>query len=68
MEEIKDSENIIPNNQQTVDIAKLTINEKFSAEKEAVKIENENDIILNTADVSDEITEKTDRSNKKKVK
>lgn len=71
MEVNKNPENIIPSSEESVDIAKPTINEEFSteidsAEKEAVKIEIENDVILNTADVSDEITEKTDKSNKKK--
>jgi len=61
MEVNKDIENIIPSSEESVDITKPTINEEFStemdsAEKEAVKIEIENDVILNTADVSDEIT------------
>ena len=63
MEVNKDPENIIPRSEESVDIAKSTINEEFSteidsAEKEAVKIEIENDVVLNTADVPDEIKEK----------
>lgn len=78
MEVNKDIENIIPSSEGSIDISKPTINEEFSteidsaeidsAEKKAVKIEIENDVILNTADVSGEITKKTDKSNKKKVK
>ena len=69
MEVNKDPENIIPSSEESVDIAKPTINEEFStemdsAEKEALEIEN--DVVLNTADVSDEITEKKINQTRKK--